>query len=217
MPSKMKIFDISRPISAKEPVYPGNAKVKLEFLKTFKKDGFGKLTTSGSVLSQISMGVHSASHMDAPLHYVKNGKTVDKLPLENCIGWARVVDIGNSILEIGAKEVRRIKPKAGEIILFKTKNSKPRKKFDPDFAHLNERGARELIKAGVKAVGIDGPSIRKFRLRPDTVHPLLLKNGIVIYEGLLLDKVKKDRYYFIGLPLKIVGAEGSPVRAVLIK
>ena len=122
-----------------------------------------------------------------------------------------------SHFEITEKEIKKMKPKRGEIILLKTKNSRPSKKFNPAFAHINEGAARELKKAGVKAVGIDGPSIRKFRLRPDTVHPLLLKAGIAIVEGLKLDKVRPGTYYYIGLPLKIVGAEGSPVRAVLVR
>jgi arylformamidase len=209
----MKIFDISRPLSQNEPVYPGNAKVKLDHTKTFEKDG--------SMLSQIFTGLHNGSHVDAPAHYVKNGRTVEKMELKRCIGWARVVDMyqvsGVMKNEIGGKDIRGIKPRRGEIILFKTRNSNPSKKFDEAFVHVNEDAARALVRAGVKAVGIDGPSIRKFRLRPDTVHPLLLKAGIAVYEGLNLDKIAKGRYYFIGLPLKIVGAEGSPVRAILIK
>ncbi len=204
----LKIFDISRPIAKGEPIYPGNAPVKLTHLKTFKKDK--------SVLSEIALGLHTASHVDAPMHYVKNGKAVDKIDLEECIGWARVID-ATKYTEIGEREVSRISPKRGEIILFKTKNSRSLKKFDKHFAHLGESGARVLVKAGVKAVGIDGPSIRKFRLRPDTVHPLLLKAGLVVYEGLQFRDIKPGRYYFMGFPLKIARGEGSPVRAVLVR
>lgn len=219
MKSKIKIIDISRPLSRREPVYPGNQGVRLDFLKTFK--------ASGSTLSAISMGIHSGTHVDAPLHNVRHGKSVDQLPLDLFIGWARVVEVATDYRlpthiqidrnEIDAAYIKKIKPQKGEIMLFKTKNSLPRKKFDPTFAHISEGAARELVKAKIKAVGIDGPSIRRFRLRPDTVHPLLLKNNIMIFEGLHLHKVKPGRYYFIGLPLKIMGAEGSPVRAVLIK
>jgi arylformamidase len=209
MAQKMKIFDISRPLSETEPVYPGNTKVKLGHLKTFKKDG--------SMLSQILTGLHNGSHVDSPAHYVKDGRTVDKMELEKCMGWCRVLDMTKVNGEIGGNDIRRVKPRKGEIVLFKTRNSRPVKKFDKNFIHINEEAARLLLRAGVKAVGIDGYSIRKFRLRPDTVHPMLLRAGIAIYEGLLLDKVEKGVYYFIGLPLKIVGAEGSPVRAVLVK
>ena len=206
---KMKIFDISRPIAAGEPVYPGNPKVQLRRVKTFKKDG--------SMLSEISMGLHTASHVDAPAHYAGKGKTIDKIPLEKCMGWCRVVDMTRAKADIGGSDVRRVKPQKDEIILFKTRNSRNTKRFDKKFVHVNEGAAGELVRAKVKAVGIDGPSIRKFRLRPDTVHPKFLKAGVVIFEGLNLDKVSAGRYYFIGLPLKIAGGEGSPVRAVLIR
>lgn len=205
----MRIIDISRPISAKEPLYPGNLSVELLPLKKFSRDG--------SNLSGLKMGLHSGSHVDAPRHYLKLGKSIDRVALEACVGWCRVTDIGQTS-EIGEKEVRRMKPKRGEVILFKTKNSHAKgKHFDPNFAHVTEAGARALVRAGIKAVGIDGPSIRKFRLKPDTVHPLLLRRGVVIYEGLDLKNAKPGKYFFIGVPLKITEAEASPVRAILIK
>ncbi len=214
----MKIYDISRPIGRGEPVYPGNEAPSLTRIKVFSKDK--------SNLSALSMGLHTGSHLDAPLHYLKNGKTIDKLVLEKCVGWCRVINFENVKEEIGELEIKRIKPKAGEIILFKTKNSclagrqarqTKSKRFNKNFVYLNESGARFLVKSKIKAVGIDGPSIRKFRLKPDTVHPMLLKAGIGVYEGLYFREVKPGRYFFIGLPLKIKGAEASPVRAVLIK
>ena len=206
----MKVFDISRPISKTEPSYPGNWPVKLTRLKKFKKDK--------STLSGLSFGLHTASHLDLPPHYAKSRLSAEKIDLQKCFGWARVVDFSGVKFEITSKAVSRIKPKAGEIILLKTKNSRAQaKKFNRNFVHIDESAARVLLKSGIGALGIDGPSIRKFGLRPDTVHPLLLKRGVLIYEGLLLKKVKPGRYYFFGLPLKIVGGEASPVRAILIK
>ncbi|MBM3257180.1 MAG: cyclase family protein [Candidatus Liptonbacteria bacterium] len=206
----IKIIDISRPISAKEPIYPGNMPVELMALKKFSKDK--------SNLSGIKMGLHSGSHIDAPLHYIKMGTSVDKLPLDETIGWCRVVDVSKLKSEIGEKEIKKFRPQSGEILLFKTRNSRLKdKRFNPSFIHINQSGAEVLAKARVKAVGVDGPSVRKFRLKPDTVHPLLLKRGILIYEGLDLSKAKPGRYFFVGAPLKITGAEASPVRAILIK
>ena len=207
----IKIYDVSRPIGKGEAVYPGNEPPALKRIKIFRRDK--------SNLFSLSLGLHTASHLDAPLHYLKNGKTIDKLPLEKCVGWCRVINLENIQKEIGEREVKKIKPKAGEIILFKTQNSKPAtsKRFNKNFIYLNESGARFLIKSKIKAVGIDGPSIRKFRLKPDTVHPILLRAGIGVYEGLYFREIKPGRYFFIGLPLKIKNAEASPVRAVLIK
>jgi len=207
----MKIYDISRPISETGPVYPGNAGPKLIKLKTFKQ--------GGSNLGALHLGLHTASHIDAPLHYLNNGQSIDKITLEKFIGWVRVIDCTKVKLEIGEAEIKQAKPKAGEIIFFKTKNSlfRHNQKFNPSFIHIDFLAARALIKAKVKAVGIDGPSIRKFRLKPDVVHPILLRAGIPIYEGLDFSKVKAGGYFFVGLPLKIVGAEASPVRAILIR
>ncbi|MEK9172978.1 MAG: cyclase family protein [Patescibacteria group bacterium] len=206
----MKVFDISRSIAKGEPIYPGNWPVNLERIKKYERDG--------STLSGITLGLHTASHLDLPPHYAKSSLSADKVNLEKCFGWARVIDMSKIKTEITAREINRIKPKLDEILLLKTKNSAQHsKKFNKNFIHLNESAAKAIVKSGIKAVGIDGPSIRKFGLRPDTVHPLLLKRGVLIYEGLLLSKIKPGRYYFFGLPLKIAGGEASPVRAVLIK
>lgn len=207
----MKIYDISRSICKGEAIYPGNLAPVLERVRNFKKDG--------SNLSALSLGLHTASHLDAPFHYLKNGRTVDKLPLEKCVGWCRVINFENVKQEIGEREVKNIKPRADEIILLKTKNSKQKnsRHFNKNFVYINEEAANMLVKIKIKAVGIDGHSIRKFRLKPDVVHPLLLRAGILIYEGLNLKNIKAGRYFFIGLPLKIKEAEASPVRAILIK
>jgi arylformamidase len=206
----MKIFDISRPIGKGEAVYPGNQAPKLEWLKVFRRDR--------SNLSAVSMGLHTASHLDAPLHYVRNGKTIDMIALEKCLGWCRVIDCTKMVKEISGKDIEKIKLRSSEIILLKTRNSTGNpKRFDSRFVHINKDAAKALIRARVKAVGTDGPSIRKFGLKPDTIHPALLKAGIAVYEGLQFKNIKPGRYWFVGLPLKIKGAEASPVRAVLIK
>ncbi len=206
----MKVFDISRPIAKGEAIYPGNWPVDLTRIKKYEKDG--------STLSGITLGLHTATHLDLPPHYAKSSLSADKVNLEKCFGWARVVDMSKIKTEISAKEINRVKPKVDEILLLKTTNSKQHsKKFNKKFVHLNESAAKALVKSGIKAVGIDGPSIRKFGLRPDTVHPLILKRGVLVYEGLSLGQVKAGKYYFFGLPLKIVGGEASPVRAILIK
>ena len=206
----MKIFDISRPISKDEAVYPGNTVPALTWLKVFSRDR--------SNLGAISMGLHTGSHLDAPLHYVRNGKPVGGIVLEKCLGWCRVIDFTKAKLEISGNDIRRIKPNTGEILLLKTRNSFSNPgRFDPKFVHVGEEAAKMLVRTKIKAVGIDGPSIRKFRMKPDVVHPLLLKAGILIYEGLQFRNVNAGRYFFIGLPLKLKEAEASPVRAILIR
>lgn len=206
----MKIIDISRPISKEEAVYPGNQPVLLSRLKKYEKDG--------STLSALNFGLHTASHLDLPPHYAKSSLYAEKIDLQRCFGWARVFDFSKIKTVITGKDIKRIKLRADEILLLRTRNSfHAGKKFNKNFVHIDEEAAKIIVKAGIRAVGIDGPSIRKFGLRPDTVHPLLLKRGVLVYEGLSLKDAKPGEYYFFGLPLKIIGGEASPVRAILIK
>lgn len=205
----MKIFDISRKLGAGTIVYPGNPKFTLRRLKTHRRHG--------SELSEMTIGLHTATHLDAPRHFLRNGASIENTRLERCVGWCRVLNMTRVAEGIGEADVRRHKPQKGEMLLFKTKNSASSTRFNRKFIHLTESGARYLARAGIRAVGTDGPSIRKYKLRPDTVHPLLFRAKILVYEGLDLRNIRPGRYYFIGVPLKIQNAEGSPVRAILIK
>lgn len=205
----MKIIDISRLIARGEATYPGNPGPVLKRIRTIARDMVNN--------SQISLGLHTATHLDTPLHHLRKGKAADRIELERCMGWCRVIDLEKIKKEITAADVRRIKPEPGEIILFRTRNSRPSKKFNKNYIYVNDEAARLLAKAKLKAVGTDALGIKKFRLRPDRVHPVLLGAGVLIYEGLQLRHVKGGNYFFIGLPLKIVDAEASPVRAILIK
>lgn len=206
--SRVKVIDISRPLSAKAAVYPGNPPVSVKKVRTFEKNG--------SRLSAITTGLHGGTHMDAPANYIGKGKTADEVDLSSCMGWARVVEIKEKEI-IDENDIKRIEPLRNEILLFKTKNSRFSQKFNPKYAHLTEGAARLLVAKSVRAVGTDGPSIRKYGLSPDTVHPVFLRTETPVYEGLWLRDVRPGKYYFIGLPLKIEGAEASPVRAILIK
>jgi len=203
----MKIIDISMPIEKHMAVYPGNAKPKLAFVH--KKNS--------SSLSVLTLGSHTGSHVDAPSHVKKRGKAIHQLPLENFYGRARVVDVskityGKAITE---GHIARIALQKGDIVLFKTRNSSS-KKFRKDAIYLSEEAAHYLIKKKVKAVGIDGLSIQKFHTGYCAAHCILLEKNIPVIEGLRLKGVKAAHYIFAGFPLSVVGAEGSPIRAVLI-
>jgi arylformamidase len=163
--------------------------------------------------SSIHMGIHTGTHMDAPKHVIADGKTIDRIPLSDAIGPARVIEI-NDNAAVKAEELKQYKFKQGERILFKTKNSERCWKTDafiPDFVYIAEDAAQLLANSGVKLVGIDYLSVGG----PPMTHKILLGAGIWLLEGLNLSTVNPGNYNLICLPLKIMQTEGSPVRAVL--
>ncbi len=207
-----KIIDVSLPISASMLTYPGNAPPKLEFVRRIA----GK-----SILSALSLGSHTGTHVDARLHvrHDATGDTVDKLPLAAFAGECRVIDLtkiaGNAIKEA---DLQRHDIKKDEIVLFKTQNSlRGYGKFREDYVHLDESAAKFLAKKKIRTLGVDYLSVQKFNAGNYRVHEALLDAGIVIFEGLDLSKVGSGTYFFIGLPLNIVGAEGAPARVLLLE
>jgi arylformamidase len=140
---------------------------------------------------------------------------VDEIPLELLVGKALVVEI-TGVMEIGRKELERFRIKGVERLLLKTDNSELWKEnaFNHDFAALSVEGARFLLEAGVKLIGIDYLSIESAE-GDGEVHRLLLDNGVLILEGVTLAEVMPGEYELICLPLKIKGGDGAPVRALL--
>lgn len=206
----MKFHDISLPLHSNTPHWPG--KMPLTLTVTQSLAG-GDVCTCHS----FSMDIHLGTHLDAPSHFVADGKTVDQLPLATTVGPCKVVEfLDSGQTEIPAEVMQGLN---AERVLFKTLNSKllSGNEFEPGFVALSEGLAALLVQKGVKLVGIDYFSVDRFRSNDRAVHHLLLEAGVVIVEGLNLSTVEPGDYQLLALPLKIVGAEGSPVRAVLIE
>ena len=197
-------------ISEDMQVYKNRAekKPKLNIKRTLKE---------GANESRLKIDLHTGSHVDAPYHVLKNGKTIEKISLDKFMGNCIVLDftkVKNAITEINFKKLK-LKIQKNDIVLLKTKN-KAGKKFNFNFTYLEKSGAEYLLLKKIKAVGIDCLGIERSQPRHET-HKILLKNNIPIFEGLDLSKVNQGRYFFHGLPLKIRKGDASPVRAVLIK
>lgn len=205
----MEIIDISLLISAETIVWPGDEKPRIEIAKNIQKHGYN--------LSTLHFGAHTGTHIDAPLHFLQGEIGVDKIPLDNLIGRAQVIDLSDKKERISSVDLERIKLES-KILLLKTNNSElyDRKDFTPDFVYLDESAAKWLVEKEIRTIGIDYLSIASFSSGAK-VHKLLLENGITIVEGLNLRDVKQGSYYFICLPLKIKNCDGAPARAVLIK
>lgn len=204
----MRIHDITMPLSAELPVYPGDCPVAIAPL-TRISDG------DPANVSRITLCSHSGTHLDPPRHFSDSGQSADEIPLELLIGKALVVKIAG-VKEIGRKELERLRIKGVERLLLKTDNSGllNESEFNRDYTALSGEGARFLLEAGVRLIGIDYLSVESFE-GDGEVHRMLLDNGVVILEGITLADVAPGEYELICLPLKIKGGDGAPVRALL--
>ena len=197
---------------ATTPVYEGNAPLAFEFQLDMRK---GDALT----LSKLSLGAHSGTHIDAPQHFVRDGASIDKVPLDALIGHARVIDIPDSVQSIDATELNRHEWRDAERVIFRTRSaihgwmSSPT--FHHDFAFVAPDAAQLMADAGIKLVGVDYISAEKFGAPAPLTHRILLGKGIPIVEGLALESVVAGDYDLIVLPMKVGGHEGAPARAVM--
>lgn len=205
----MKIYDVTLPLSEDMIVYPGDPPVKIE-----RKSAISKNEAAYN-LSHYSFGSHSGTHVDPPNHFIMNGVTVDKLPLELLMGRARVVEV--TAARIDEAVLEEFDFTADARVLFKTRNSYllNGKNFVGDYVYVTAGAARLLVSNGIKVVGIDYLSIEKFGDESFETHRTLLGAGTVIIEGLDLREVEPGDYEMICLPLKVRDGDGAPARVVL--
>jgi arylformamidase len=197
---------------ATTPIYEGDAPLKFDFLKDMRK---GDPLT----LSAYSMGAHSGTHIDAPMHFVRDGATIDRVSFDPLIGPALVIDIADNVAAIDAAELNRHDWRGAERVLFRTRSSlrgwMSSSTFHRDFTYIAPDAAQLLADAGVKLVGIDYISAEQFGAPAPMTHRILLGRGIPIVEGLSLANAPAGDYEAIILPIKIGGHEAAPARAVL--
>ncbi len=197
---------------AATPVYEGDAPMSFQFLKDMRK---GDALT----LSQFSLGAHSGTHIDAPMHFMRDGASIDRVALTALIGRARVIDIPDSVQSIDATELNRHAWRTAERVIFRTRSSvrgwMSSSVFHRDFAYIAPDAAQLLADAGVQLVGIDYISAERFGAPEPVTHRILLGRGIPIVEGLALESVPAGDYDLIVLPMKVAGHEGAPARAIM--
>jgi len=208
----MQFLDISVAIGDDLPTWPGDPRPQLHQEQSIAAGNAANVT-------RLEMGIHTGTHIDAPRHFLADGAPVDDIPLRRCVGPTWVVDL-RGVKRIGGNELDRQEiPDGTERLLLKTDNSALWREagatFQEDFAALTRDGARWLVGSGISLVGIDYLSIQRFDDPPDT-HVELLRAGIVILEGLDLSEAQAGSYTLYCLPLKLLGAEGAPARAVLV-
>lgn len=200
-----KWLDVSVPIYAGMVHFPDNPSIEID---TLSHVGKGDLCT----ISRLTMGSHTGTHVDAPIHFLPGGAGAGEIPLENLTGPSRVIEIKDPDA-VTAKELRVHNLGARERLLFKTSNSErcwKTSQFVPNFVSIAEDAASYLASLNTLMVGIDYLSAGS----PET-HRTLLGANIVIVEGLNLTGISEGRYEFLCLPLKILGGDGAPARALL--
>ena len=202
-------IDVSVPLRHGLVPWPGDAPFELNRVSDLARGGVCTLST-------LSMSAHAGTHVDAPLHFVKGGRSVDTLPLEATVGPARVILIRNPRV-VTYDEIRSQRIRAGERLLFKTRNSARRQPgmFFKNYVAIAPDAAEYLAARRVRAIGIDGPSIAPADHHMAQTHRVLLRAGIWIIEWLDLRRVSAGRCHLVCLPLRIVDGDGAPARAIL--
>ena len=194
----MKVIDISQEVFSCD-VYPGDPVPRREVLQSMEE---GELYN----LSCFSMCAHNGTHVDAPAHFLREGKTVEQLPLEQMVGPCYVARCCGELSEGDARSILERAGKAGAA----------QRILIAGDATVTAEAAGVFAAASVKLVGCEGQSVGPVDA-PMQVHLILLSAGVVLLEGIMLETVPEGRYFLFAAPLKLAGAEGSPCRACLIE
>jgi arylformamidase len=204
-------IDVSVPISSGMVHWPDDAPVEVSREREIADGDSANVT-------RLEMSAHTGTHMDAPVHYLEGGEGIDALPFDATIGPARVIEISDMV-SVKAGELAGHDPRQGERLLLKTVNSvnawRLAPEFERNFVYVAADAAAYLAECGVRSVGIDYLSVGGFEHDTVETHVALLRAGIWIIEGLNLAEVEPGDYELLCLPLKIVGSDGAPARALL--
>jgi arylformamidase len=203
-------YDISQTLGEGIAVWPGDQEYRF---------GWTMRIADGEIsnVSALTIGTHTGTHIDAPLHLFDSGTDVATIPINSCMGRARVFSLASET-RITVADLRFLDWQGVERVLFKTRSCiAARSQFDPAFVSIDESAADFLVKNKVVLVGTDAPSVDPFESRDLSSHKILLGGGVVILEGARLGEVPEGDYQLICLPLKLSGLDGSPVRAILIR
>jgi len=207
--NRSKWSDVTLPISSQLVTWPGDPAVSMELVHDMLKG-------APNNVSKISMGSHTGTHVDAPRHFLKEGKKIEVMPVEIMMGIARVIEIHNPRVdsaELVDKHVRR-----GERILLKTRNSAQqwsKSPFNENFVSISQKAAKYLAKKSLKLIGIDYLSVGGFKDDGAEIHRILLGSGAWLIEGLDLSEISPGKYYLVCLPLKFESGDGAPARVIL--
>ncbi|MBF0708057.1 MULTISPECIES: cyclase family protein [Bacillales] len=202
----MKMYDVSAPIFNGMAVYKNKEEKQPEI----------NTTTNGHVTeSRLSLDVHTGTHVDAPLHMMNDGATIESINQEDLVGKAKVIDVTNVKGAISDKDIEAEDIQEGDFILFKSQNSFE-EEFNFDFVFVGEDAARYLAERNIRGVGVDGLGIERSQPEHPT-HRSLFEKDVIIMEGLRLKDVAAGEYFMVAAPLKLQGTDASPARVLLFE
>ena len=210
----MRIIDVSLPIGRDLLTWPSDPGVEVDPRKRIA-------TGDPSNVSLLSLGTHTGTHVDPPVHFIEGTEGIDQVPLDVLVGEAVVADLRGADA-IGPDELDGLQlPDGTERLLCRTRNSDLWSdlpiEFPDEYVAVTPEGARWIVERGIRLVGVDFLSVEKAGGGDHPVHKMLLGNGTIIVEGLDLSRAEPGRYTLACLPLRITGGDGGPARAALIE
>ncbi len=203
------MYDVSLTIYPGMPIWPGHPPVAVETTKSIARG-------DSSNVSLLHIGTHTATHIDAPRHFIPGALGIDSIAPELLLGQARLFQLPEAH-HIDRKLLEGLDLKGVERLLLGTRNSAllKQRQHEPDYAYVSENAARYLVDTGIKLVGVDYLSIEEYQKEGRPAHHILLEAGVVIVEGLDLTAVPSGDYELLCLPLKLKDADGAPARVFL--
>lgn len=205
----VRYFDISRPLRQTTPVWPGDTPYNLKTTNRISDGGIVNLTT-------LTISAHTATHVDAPYHFDDNGARIDAVDLSAYWGPAQVVTVNKAAgplvpADFAGYDLSR----TPRLLVHTPASAADQTVFHYEFAYPSPELADYLGALGIVLYGADGPSMDDANSKTLPGHKAMLRNNILIMEGLSLGEVPDGLYELSAFPLRIVGGDGSPVRAVL--
>jgi arylformamidase len=204
----LAIWDISQPLRATLPVWPGDTAFSLERTWAMGPD-------CPVNVSRLTLSTHSGAHADAPLHYDESGVDAAAVDLTAYLGPCLVVDARGAGPLLSLEHLPKAALAGEARVLFRTYARFPHDAWTEEFTAIAPEVIEALSAAGVRLIGMDGPSLDPQTSKTMDAHHALNRARMHVLEGLVLDDVPPGRYELIALPLPIVGADASPVRAIL--
>ncbi len=202
-------YDVTMTVHPDMLIWPGNAGVEMLTVKSIA-------CGDSSNLSELRIGTHTGTHVDAPRHFLDGASGIDALPPDTLLGPARLFQLPDADC-IDRRVLDTLELDEMTRVLFGTRNTALLHKgeFDPSFVFLAEDAAQHLVDLGIRLVGIDYLSVEKYRAEGHRTHRLLLEAGVLVVEGLDLSGVPAGDYELICMPLKLKDADGAPARVFL--
>jgi arylformamidase len=211
----VEIIDVTRTVDPKMLKWPDDTEPPSQEFVTRIDNG------DPATVSEWKMSSHTGTHMDARMHFIPGGWTMEALDLARSVGPCRVVDLTHVEGHVGRADLEAAEVAGQARLLLKTRNSEQgfmqREEFEEGYSAISREAAEYLVEIGVETIGVDYLSVEPFEDGEFNTHHTLLGADVVILEGLVLTEVEPGEYFLACLPLKLAGSDGSPARAILIR